>query len=225
MRLDEEAGSEPSTLLIRFRHELLNTGTETLDARIGLWTPLQLPNAEGGTIFFGLTEAVRGSVSSLRPYFTTPPPGAVGASGRLAWLRVKGGERYKVGLPASASAGSIACVRRSRTPTNDHNSYLLVALRFAVDPDGTYLDKPDHSGAGAALNGDAAQAYNDPGTGDLAFCEIEAHAPAPRLAPGESSGAELSIIIARLGAGDLEAFFSQKLGMDPPPKSALPAMA
>jgi hypothetical protein len=87
-------------------------------------------------------------------------------------------------------------------------------MRFAVDPSGTYVDKASHVVPGAPANGDAAQIYCDAGTGDLAFCEIEAHAPAPLLAPGESQGQDISITVARIEEQDLPGFMARELEIE-----------
>ncbi len=74
--------------------------------------------------------------------------------------------------------------------------WTLVSLSFAVQPSGLYLDRSSHGPDGEASSGDAVQAYNDAGTGDLAFSEIEAHAPAATLGPGERQGFACDLAIA-----------------------------
>jgi hypothetical protein len=87
-------------------------------------------------------------------------------------------------------------------------------MRFEVDPAGTYVDKASYVVPGAPPNGDAAQIYCDNGTGDLAFCEIEAHAPAPSLAPGESQGQDVNITVARIEEKGLPDFMAGELGIE-----------
>ena len=70
----------------------------------------------------------------------------------------------------------------------------LVHLRFSVDRAGTYVDRPFFGGP--VENGDPVQAYNDPGVGAMAFCELEAHAPAVRLRPGEVQEFEIQMTVA-----------------------------
>jgi hypothetical protein len=67
-----------------------------------------------------------------------------------------------------------------------------------VDPRGTYLDAPWFGPGVGTSGGDAVQAYNDSGTGELAFSEIEAHAPAARLEPGErqSFDIEMALVVS-----------------------------
>ncbi len=224
MRIQEEANepSSASCLRIRFRHELANAGTGVIDRRIGLWSIIQLPCEEPGTIFFGLKSAPTGNAIPLRPYFTEVPAGVAGASGKIAWLQVKGGRRYKVGLPCVDAAGTVAFVRRVRASRGGEKPFILTSMRFSVDPGATYPDKPSHSRPEAGRNGDAAQAYCDHGTDSLAFCEIEAHSPAPRLGPGESYGAEIEIVVARLDSNELGGFMSERLEMEAVPRFILP---
>jgi hypothetical protein len=222
MRLSEKVPAHPATLVFDFRHEVRNLGTSTVDRRIGLWSILQLPCAEVGTVFFALTSRHAEGDSCLRPYFVALPPGVSGLSGKWAWLRVRGGSRYKVGLGAKDSNGTVLHIRRSSVAGSDRNSYLLVAMRFAVDPAGVYLDKPSHRGTEALMNGDAAQAYSDPGKGDRAFCEIEAHSGAACLGPGESDISEIEVTVARLKRNELAEYVAERLGMHDLPLSVLP---
>lgn len=208
-----EVGDAPPCLRIDFAHELANRGSEAIDGLIGLWSILQLPASGPGLVLFSTLSDARAAIP-LRPYFVALPPGVAGSTGRLAWLRVEGGSRYKVGLPALDCGGAVALIRRATLPADRGRPWLLTALSFRVDPLGLYLDKPSHIGPESVGNGDAAQAYNDPGRGELAFCEIEAHAPAPRLEPGQSCAAGLAITVASLGAQELDGFLAERLGME-----------
>ncbi len=126
----------------------------------------------------------------------------------------------------------IAFLRRARLG-DARAPWILTAQRFAVDPAGTYLDKPEPpsgaaatgsaSGTAALGNGDAAQAYNDPGTGDWAFCEIEAHAPAVELLPGESQAADIEILVARSDEQGMRRILSSELGFGAAAASAFSA--
>jgi hypothetical protein len=71
-----------------------------------------------------------------------------------------------------------------------------VVTRCPSDPGGLYLDRPLSA---PESPGDALQAYNSPLSGREAFCELECHAPAARLAPGEADGQAVEIEI-RYGA-------------------------
>jgi hypothetical protein len=113
----------------------------------------------------------------------------------VARLRTRPGVKYKVGCDAQAADGKIAFVgaRGER--------HFLLMLRFPIDRGGTYVDQPFLGGPVA--NGDPVQAYNDPGIGDLAFCELEAHAPAVKLRPGESQEFEIEMSVAFGGTHSL----------------------
>jgi hypothetical protein len=113
--------------------------------------------------------------------------------------------------------------RRARVPENGLTPFILTTMSGDSDPNRAYVDTPASSGHAASPNGDAAQAYCDAGTGGLAFCEIESHAPAPFLAPGESEAQDIQISIARLGGQDIADYMSERLGMEPLPRSALTA--
>jgi hypothetical protein len=141
-----DAGLRGSALSIRFRHELTNAGTAIIDRRIGLWSILQLPCGEPGTVLFGLRAEPADAAAPLRPYFSSLPEGIAGYSGNLAWMRAGGGRKYKVGLPGAYSAGTVAFLRRSRVRRADDKTFLLTALSFNVDAAAAYLDKPCHSG-------------------------------------------------------------------------------
>jgi hypothetical protein len=207
--LDREMtiGEASGVLRIQFRHTLGNAGSTLLARRIGLWSLIQLPCEQEGVIFAA-------GAPKLRPYFGTLPKMMDDDEGTVARLRVKGGTRYKAGMSPADFGGTIGFVRRARVPQAGRSLLTLTAMRFAVDPAGAYVDKASHVLPGAPANGDAAQVYCDSGTGDLAFCEIEAHAPAPMLAPGESQGQDIAIIIARIEEKDLPGFMADELGIE-----------
>jgi hypothetical protein len=48
-------------------------------------------------------------------------------------------------------------------------------------------------------NGDVLQCYNSPDDRTLNFCELEAHAPAARLAPGAEQSSEVEVILFKDG--------------------------
>jgi len=189
-------------LTIRFRHELGNVGGSTLNRTIGLWSIIQLPCEVQGTIFF----AARHTGASLTTYFGALPGECMGDAGSAGWLRVKGGTRFKAGMSPASFAGTMGFVRRARPAGSGSAPFILTVMRFAVDPAGTYVDKASHVVPSAPANGDAAQAYCDPGTGDRAFCEIESHAPAPLLAPGASEGQDVLITVAGVEEQELRGF-------------------
>jgi hypothetical protein len=218
MRLEVPADAARNVLRIRFQHQLENTGAAAIQYRVGLWSIIQLPCEEKGTVLLGRSSDA-GSLP--RPYFYDLPPGVLRNTGSLSLLEVGGGRKYKVALPPQGSAGVVAFLRRARVP-NERSGWILTAQKFAVDPAGTYLDKPVNAGVPAAGNGDATQAYNDPGTGEMAFCEIEAHAPAAALPPGGSQNAEIEILIARADGPGMKQILSRELGFDAGADAAFP---
>ena len=211
MTLQEDPAGPGDALTIRFRHEIGNAGSSTLEKAIGLWSIIQLPCEVQGTIFF----ARRDGRAALNRYFGDLPREGTGDAGSAARLRVKGGTRFKAGMPPSDFAGTVGFVRPARVPGTESTQLILTVMRFDVDAEGTYVDKPSYTVPSAPPNGDAAQAFCDAGTGDLAFCEIESHAPSASLLPGESRGQDILITIARLGRQDLGSFMKDRLGMKP----------
>lgn len=171
-----------SSLRAEFVHTLENSGTEAIDRRIGLWCIAQVPSSEPGSVEIALAP---GRAGAVRSYFTPLPPGVVETDGSAMRIRVHGGTRWKLGLPAASSAGAVSFTGPSRVGPGS----VRVTLEFSVDPRGAYLDGPPAESAslreGHGDCGDAVQVYNDAGTGAFAFSEIEAHTPAVRLAPGE----------------------------------------
>ena len=210
MTLEEDSVGPGPALTIRFRHELGNAGRSTLERTIGLWSIIQLPCEVQGTIFF----AARRQEAALKTYFGSLPGESTGNAGSTAWLRVKGGTRFKAGMSPSDFAGTIGFARPGRMKEKGGAPFILTVMRFDVDPAGTYVDKSSYTVPSAPPNGDAAQAYCDAGTGDLAFCEIESHAPAPSLAPGASEGQDVRITIALLDEQALESFTRERLGIE-----------
>jgi hypothetical protein len=215
MSIEQESTSTGTVLHIRFRHELGNAGSTVLERKIGLWSIIQLPCDEPGVIFIA-------GGRTLRPYFGELPAMGMGDEGRVAWMRVRGGTRFKAGVSPSDFAGTIGFVRRARVPESGRMPFIFTTMSWEADPTGRYVDGPTGTDSRAS-GGDAAQAYCDPGTGDLAFCEIEAHAPAPLLAPRESAAQDIRISIARVDEPDLGRYMSDGLGMEPVPRNALPA--
>jgi hypothetical protein len=88
-----------------------------------------------------------------------------------------------------------------------------VGFQFPVDPDGVYLDRPP-AAIGEHGPGDAVQAYNDPGLGALAFSEIEAHAPAMALGPGERQEFEIVMTVAIGAAETIRETAQRELGAE-----------
>ena len=215
VKLEKVPGS-PGAMIIHFRHELGNLGSSPLDRRVGLWGLIQLPCEEPCTIFLSLQH--RGA--RLTPYFGGVPTLDSGDDGKLGWMSVMGGTRFKAGISPADFPGTLGFVRRSRLPGAPRSSVTLTAMTFETDPGGAYVDRSPASWAAPVGNGDAAQVYGDPGTGPLAFCEIEAHAPAPLLPPGETMRQDIAITIASLAENELEGL-ARNLGMPALPSEAV----
>ena len=184
------------TILVR--QEVRNLGPVTLDRHVGLWYIAQVPSERPGTIVIPVWEGA--APGSVNPYFGSDLSGVLRQRGSTIIAKALGGRKWKLGVPAAAAAGGISFVREgshgARTDRGgEGDSWTVVSLRFAVDPDGTYLDRAS-GGRSMPSNGDAVQAYNYPGTGDAAFSEIEAHAPAVRLEPGERQVFDIEMTVA-----------------------------
>jgi hypothetical protein len=204
----EEHPRIPGALAIRFRHEIANRARSTLDRRLGLWGLIQLPCEEGGgTAFLSLSRRD----GELTPYFGGVPAFVKSDKGSVGWLPLRGGSRFKAGIPPALFSGTMGFVRRSRMKTAG-GELLLTAMSFKVQPGETYVDRSP-AAWGTAGSGDAAQVYQDPGTGPLAFCEIEAHAPAARLAPGETAAQEILITVAPVAEDGVGAALADGLGV------------
>jgi hypothetical protein len=180
---------------ILFSHEIRNTGRVPVDRRAGLWFIAQVPSEVPGTIVIPTLPGA--SPGRVRPYFADMPDGILRTREDTVMLRALGGLKYKLGVRAADSAGSISYLRPSALGKGPRPEWTAVSLRFPVEPRGEYLDKPWFGQWAVEGGGDAVQAYNDPGTGEGAFSEIEAHAPAVRLEPGQGQAFEIEIGLAR----------------------------
>lgn len=174
---------------ISFRHEIRNRGSTSIDGRVGLWCVVQVPSEAPATIII----PVKGGTTPgcVRPYFVRLPDGILRVSDNLVLLKAHGGLKYKIGVHASAATGRMSFVRPSRALSR----WTALSLSFPVDPRGAYLDEPWFGPGSGSGEGDAVQAYNDAGTGECAFSEIEVHAPAARLEPGEPQSFEIAMTL------------------------------
>jgi len=187
----EEPGSR-GDLHARLVQSLENAGTAPLDRQIGLWCIAQVPSDRGGMILIP-TKGPR----AAHPCYETPPAGVLREQNGCVFLQTGGVGMYKVGVAAKDAAGSIASLRPAR------QGWVLTVMRFTVDPEAPYVDRPSHESVRDAENGDAVQAYNDPETGRLSFSEIEVHAPAALLAPGGRQDYEIEMTVASGGAAEI----------------------
>lgn len=167
-------------LRIRFEHALINETTRRLEAEVGLWSILQAPAlSEAGVLL---------DSSHWRLCYGELPAEAIQNAGGRTLLRVPPGRRFKIGLPGGGPEAALAYTR----PVGRSGRRLAVVLRTPAQPQGRYVDRPpDYSGG----PGDVLQVYNSPLAGSRAFCELECHAPAPVLAPGEGRGWPVEISI------------------------------
>jgi hypothetical protein len=208
MGIEDGPRGMSAAMEISFRQRLVNRGRLPLARTTGLWSLIQLPCDRAGLVFFA---ARRPEV--LAPYFGEVPALSSGHGGRVQWIRAAGGKRFKAGIAPSDFGGIIGFVRGSRT--DGREIFILTSMRFDVDPRGTYVDGSPSRTPPASSGGDAAQIYGDEGTGPLAFCEIESHAPALDLASGESQSQDVHITIAKGSWSEIAAVMSEGLGVEP----------
>lgn len=129
---------------------------------ISVWPLIQLPN--GGELFISTS-----SDPIYHDYYEPlTEPHKKEVEGLLA-LRITGDQRYKVGIPASATTGRMAYVRAVG------DDALVIYRQFFPQPWLAYCDYPQ--GLDANTAGDALQAYNDSGAHG-GFGEMEYHTPA-----------------------------------------------
>jgi len=110
----------------------------------------------------------------------------------LLYFKALAGKWYKIGIPATVAAGSVALLRPSRVD----ESTILTALRTEVGATARYIDKPPLQ---EVDNGDVLQCYNSPDAKHLNFCELEAHAPAVQLDPGAEQMSGVEVLLFKDG--------------------------
>jgi hypothetical protein len=174
------------SLLIRFAHQLTNEGTSVIDKEIGLWSLIMLPNETTGNVIVPIQCTLERSYRDN--YFNKVPEGKIKIVNDIIYMQVKGGEIYKIGVPAEISAGVIASLRPSRVDSD----VVLIVKKFKVDNKGRYIDRPLKE---QDSNGDAIQSYNSDGTGDGCFFEIECHSPSVELKPGATQSHDIQIYV------------------------------
>jgi Family of unknown function (DUF6786) len=171
---DEAAGLRLRFVGAVVRSRMKNLDQRTVDREIGIWSiVVGKPEA---TIIVPVRPREAGDAYRDSYYERPLPDRLVERDGALA-LRAQGPPRTK------ASVGPLAA-----------GTWQLVVNRFAVDPDGVYVDRPPDL---PSANGDAAQVYNAPQPGPLNFFEMEAHAPAEVLKPGQEQEHALEILVYR----------------------------
>ncbi len=169
MELLDAPGAAPGNAIsLRIRHSLRNTGRAAIPSRAGLWGIVQLPCLPEGRLFLPDVP--------YRQRFGELPAGWVSREAGCLVLRTAPAGRWKVGQPPSGP--QVVISHRQRGPDGE----VQVTLRCPAFRTGPYLD-----------HGDALQAYNSPLSGEQAFCELECHAPAASLAPGQADGQDVEI--------------------------------
>lgn len=162
---------------LSLRHSLRNVGPAAIGAGAGLWGILQLPCQPEGTLL--LPDA------PYRPYFGEPPADWVSRQEGTLQVRTAPGRRWKIGQRPDGPEGLLVHRRQEAA------GQVRVEVRWPVSPEALYLDKPLVEPG----PGDALQAYNSPLSGREAFCEMECHAPAVSLAPGQEESQSMEIRI------------------------------
>jgi hypothetical protein len=156
-----------------FTHSILNLGTTTWGREVdfmGLWSLVQIN--PGGTLLVPLKPDVP---AAYRNYFNIFTVSHLQATKALLRVKIDGKFRGKLGIAPAAARDWLGYLC-DRGP----NSYLIIK-QFLVDPTGIYLD---HPWGQTAAYGDPVQLYNDDGKMG-GFGEMECHAPANVLKPGE----------------------------------------
>jgi hypothetical protein len=182
LRLEDLQGLEAGVRGVRilFEHTLTNRGTRSLEAEVGLWSILQVPALPEGSALLPATP--------YRVCYGEVPEGWARIESGRRLLRTAPARRYKVGLPSPGPEATVAHLR----PAETGGRHIAVVKRTPVAVDGRYVDRPpDYADA----PGDVLQVYNSPLVGDEAFCELECHAPAPLIAPGQEQSWPVEILI------------------------------
>ena len=180
LRIERQAeiGDLPrGAVRLSLRHRLRNLGPAAIGAGAGLWSILQLPCQPEGTMLLPDVP--------YRPYFSAPPADWVSRQEGKLQVRTAPGRRWKIGQRPDGPEALLVHRRQEAA------GQVRVEVRWPVSPEALYLDKPL---AEPGL-GDALQAYNSPLDGREAFCEMECHAPAVSLAPGQEEGQSVEIRI------------------------------
>lgn len=167
-----------------------------------LWSLLQ--TNPSGTM---LIPIAKGSdpKKAYREYFNPLGPDRIAVENGIISVKIDGKYRSKIGVNAKASGKGIALLRDD----GGGNGVLLVKL-FAVDPKGTYVDKP----WGKPSNyGDVIEMYNDDGKSG-GFTELECHGPAKVLKKGETQSHDVVLHIFKGPIPELQKIGSVLLGAD-----------
>jgi hypothetical protein len=146
---------------------------------VDLWSILQVPL--GGEMQVSLLAA-----PTVRDYFSPCPPEEISTKNGLLFLKIRGTNIFKIGLPPSQVAGRIRYARPVK------GGQVVIARSFPVHPGLHYCDAPLND---LKSQGDAAQFFCDDGSFG-GFGEMEHRSPAIVCGEGPQSFSETSITLA-----------------------------
>ena len=192
-----------SGLRIRVGSRLINAMDRELEAEVGLWNIVQTPAEVTGTFLIPLRSSNLPEPNHrvYRLYFGDLPADWVVETPNLLYPKARAGRWFKIGIPPTIATGSLGYLRPSRVDDEPEVRHTLVVLRSAAEPAARYVDKPPFQQVG---NGDVFQCYNSPDEKQLNFCELEAHAPAIVLGPGEVQDTYVEILLFKAGLEELQ---------------------
>jgi hypothetical protein len=160
------------SISISFKHYLKNRGQRTVQKEIGLWSILQVNPP--GLILNPITEFPQ---KLFYEYYDPFPAERMETFNNGVAIFVDGARRFKIGFPPAHTRGTTGYLSQL-----SGGRYGLIITSFVHNPAGHYVDKPQGD---SRDSGDVIQFYNHYEGGTMAFAELECHAPAETLAPGE----------------------------------------
>lgn len=164
-----------------FEHCLTNKTMVTIFEKIGLWSILAV--IPPGDVIVPLAETT-GQI--YYDYYEPLSMERMKISKDCLSVFVDGEKRYKVGFPPDKTRGKIGYVPR----IEEKYSYLILKS-FPNLINGKYVDKPKDD---LRSSGDVIQVYNHFEGKELAFAELESHAPAKVLLPGEEQCSSIKLL-------------------------------
>ncbi|MDZ7262455.1 MAG: hypothetical protein ONB05_10165 [candidate division KSB1 bacterium] len=195
---------------LQFTHELENLSNKTLGQDVspmGLWSLIQINPS--GTIFVPVQKDQKHGGIIYRDYggeaFNVIPPERLVVSDEVLCLKVDGKFRCKLGIAPWACKNGLAYLSYREGAEG-----ILYLKQFEVEPEGMYLD---HPWGKPSDYGDAIQMYNDDGKMG-GFAEMECHAPAKALAPGEKQSHTITFTMYTGELETLKKIAGEKLSLD-----------
>jgi hypothetical protein len=171
------------SICLSFEHRMKNRMERTIGNEIGLCSVLQV--AMPGTVVVPVTDS-GGKLFDDSYYEPFPQERMKRGPKTVSILADATDRRYKLGFSPKTTAGRIGYISQ----LTKRKWYAVVKL-FSMDPEGKYVDKPREF---VRENGDAVLVYNHSGKGKTTFAELQCHAPAPFLAPGEEQVFPVSLV-------------------------------